>query len=375
MNSDEIARLLYHAHSRDTEVARDYFADSRHLGMFEARKLAYDLSRQTAAQVEHLVSCGRCLRLVSHLRDAIIHPGIRELAAWAENALDGSRRRELQLHLETDGCHACLLRLRRSPRVAAYRALIAAGQAADLATRARRPISVFSPVTVGLRFSDQASTVQILTTDRENGVSARLWQLENGTIEIVVRALDSAMANSCLRVELAGPEDSWENEVVLTEHDDYGWMGRRVVGAVGDILPRLLGNTGRGLVFTVSLPDGESPRGQSFGKRDLGKLSPAEGRQILACLSDANTMVRYAAVRSISGKDATSAPVLLDPLIAILQDSGEDPAIRTAAAEALGSFGLAAVTSVSVEALRQLLEDNDLQVREAAAAALRAMAG
>jgi HEAT repeats len=375
MNSDELARLLYHAHGRDTEVASGYFADSRHLTIFEARKLAYDPSCQTAAQAEHLASCRRCPRLVSHLRDAIVHPGVRELAAWAENALDESRRRELTLHLETDGCHACQLRLRRSPRVAAYRALIAAGQAADVATRARRPISVFSPVTVGLRFSDQASTVQIYAMDRENGVSARLWQRENGTIEIVVRALDSAMANSCLRVELAGPEDSWEDEVVLTEHDKYGWMGRRVVGAVADILPRLLGDTGRGLVFTVSLPDGEPPAGQSFGKRDLGKLTPAEGGQILACLSDANTMVRYAAIRSISGKDATSAPVLLDPLIAILWDSWEDPAVRTAAAEALESFGLAAVTSVSVEALRHLLKDDDLQVREAAAAALQAMAG
>jgi HEAT repeats len=373
MNSDEIARLLYRAHRRDLENAKAYFAAEQHLGMLEARKLAYDPTGQTAAQAEHLLACRHCPRLLSHLRDTIVHPGTRDLAAWAEGALTGSISRELQLHLEADGCHACSLRLRRSPKVAAYRALIAAGRVSGTGKPVRHPLCTFVPVTLGLRLADQSSTVEILAMDRENGISARLWQVENGTLEVVVRANDTSMADTRLRVELVGTETSWGNEVVLNERDEYGWVGRCTVGAAGEVLSRLVGNTGNGLAFTVILPVEGSSKSQSSGVQDHGELSVTDERHVLTCLSEPNAMVRYAAVRSISSNTA-AAPILEDRLIAMLKEPQEDPSIRAAAADALGSFGLGAVTSTSVEALRQMLEDDELSVREAAVTALRAIA-
>lgn len=374
MNSDETARLLRLAHRQDILDARDYFAGSGHLGTLEARELAYDPSSQAVGQAEHLRTCGRCSRLLSHLRDAIVHPGDRDLAAWAEGSLTGHRARDLQVHLEIDRCRPCRLRLRRSPKVAAYRALISAALAIGSPRAAPHPLSAFAPVAVGLRSSDHSSTVEILVTDRESGVSARLWQVEKGALEVVVSASDSSMANARVSVEVVGPEDSWENEVMLTEHYDYGWVGRCTVGAVQDVLPRLLGEDGKGLALTVGLPDEISPKRPSFRAPGRGEPGRYEEGEITGRLSDSDPMVRYTALSSISSQDAAVAPGLSACLIAMLRDSGEDPGIRAAAAEALGSLGPSAASSASVEALRQLLEDSDLRVRESAAAALRAMA-
>lgn len=345
METDICVELLRLAYQRDIAQATEYVTGAGHFSALEARRLAYDPAAETSEQQAHLRTCGRCLRLLSHLRAAIDHPAARLLAEFAECTEPAKRTSEVRLHLKVDSCRACLVRLDSSLTVAAHRALIRAGHRPAAAVPARPVLSAFVRVPVGLRSSDSSSTIEAQAIDRERSVTARLWQVEKGELEVVVRADDSSLAHARLPVELAGSAGSWEGDVVLDERDDYGWIGRRPIGSSRAILTELLGSSGEGLALTVSLPAaGEA----------AGATAAASG---LAIEPDAAMRKRLATV------------------VARLEDSHESLGVRVSAVQFIASAGPAALTPEVLSALRRVLDEAGSPVRAAAIRTLEALAG
>lgn len=345
MNTDSYAQLLRLLYQRDTAQAMEYFADASHFSPLQARRLAYDPTTETREEQMHLRTCGRCLGLLSHLREAIDHPSACLLAEFAETLQYTARTNEVQLHLEVDNCRSCLVRLDFSLKVAVHRALLRAGRLPAMASSARPVLSAFVPVPVGLQSADSSSMIEVRAVDRERSVKARLWQVERGELEVVVRADGDSLAHSTLPLELVGQGGSWQGEVILSEEvivsepDDHGWIGRRVIGS-SQILTDLLGGMGEGLALTVSLP----------------------------------TAGTTAAVQQMLGSEMGAAAQSLAIALARLQDSHQSQEVRVAAVQSIAPLGPAALTPEALTALRRMLDEVDSPLRAAAISTLEALA-
>jgi hypothetical protein len=338
VSADETAKLLRISRQLDLSEARAYLAEPGHISMLEVRRLAFDPVTESAEQREHRRRCGRCQRMIAHIREAIAHPNAFELAAAAEGKLAADRAEEIRRHLEVDRCRSCQLRLRLSPKVAACRMLIAAGRPLAAPVRTRPILSTFAVVPVGLRSADSTATLDAEAIDREHAISARLWQVGTDGLELIVHATDPAYAGECLPVELVGPRDSWQGEITLDEQDASGCIGRRIIGTINDVLPGLIGDSGQGVALTVSLP---SPSPHNAG-----------------------------ANADITG----TSPEIIAGLAARLADSGQDQADVLAAIQAIETLGPSAPASELVGPLGRLLEHDEPEVAEAAARALGALA-
>lgn len=343
-----LVQWLRISRQQDIEEAREYIMEPDHLGVLEARRLAFDPTTETRAQHEHLHTCGRCSRMVMHVQQAIDHPSAISLAGFAENA-PAADQADVRLHIDVDRCRSCTMRLASSPKVAAHRALIRTGRSIERAMR-RPVLSAFVPVPAGLRSSDSSSAVDVTAADREHSVTARLWQLERGGLELVVRMDDSALAQARLPVELTGQHGCWVGEVVLDERDAYdSCVGRLLIGPAREVL-HMAGSADAGLTLTVTLPGG--PRSAAPpANSSPGAIEHADER----------------------GAERSPPPDLA-ALTAQLEDSHEDPKARAAAAMIIRSLGPAALTPPVVAALAGLLDNADSAVRDSAVRALEALA-